>query len=126
MMDLKKPEISDKDLKEGVMSIGKGAQGFQNEFMEFLKKYQVIGLAVAFIIGTAATALVTSMVKDIIMPVIAVVIPGGDWRLAVLPIGPIKFMVGDFAGAMIDFIIIALAVFLLVKYIMKGDVSKKI
>jgi large conductance mechanosensitive channel len=126
MMDLKKPEGAEKELKEGVVSLGKGARGFQNEFMEFLKKYQVIGLAVAFVIGAAATALVTSMVKDIIMPVIDVVIPGGNWRLAVLQVGPIKFMIGDFTGAVIDFLIIALAVFMLVKYIMKGDVSKKI
>ena len=125
-MDLKKPEGAEKELKEGVVSLGKGARGFQNEFMEFLKKYQVIGLAVAFVIGAAATALVTSMVKDIIMPVIDVVIPGGNWRLAVLQVGPIKFMIGDFTGAVIDFLIIALAVFMLVKYIMKGDVSKKI
>lgn len=126
MMDLKKPEGAERELKEGVVSLGKGARGFQNEFMEFLKKYQVIGLAVAFVIGAAATALVTSMVKDIIMPVIDVVIPGGNWRLAVLQVGPIKFMIGDFTGAVIDFLIIALAVFMLVKYIMKGDVSKKI
>jgi len=125
-MDLKKPEGAERELKEGVVSLGKGARGFQNEFMEFLKKYQVIGLAVAFVIGAAATALVTSMVKDIIMPVIDVVIPGGNWRLAVLQVGPIKFMIGDFTGAVIDFLIIALAVFMLVKYIMKGDVSKKI
>jgi hypothetical protein len=77
-MDIKKID-AEKEFKEGAMSLGKGARGFQEEFLEFLKKYQVIGLAVAFIIGTAATALVTAMVKDIIMPVIAVIIPGGDW-----------------------------------------------
>jgi len=125
-MDLKKSEGAEKELKEGVMSIGKGARGFQEEFMDFLKKYQVIGLAVAIVIGAAATSLITALVRDIIMPVISVMIPGGDWRLATLQIGPIKIMIGDFVGAVIDFLIIALVVFLLVKYIMKGDVSKKI
>ena len=125
-MEIKKPEVSEKEITAGVMSLGKGAQGFSEEFMEFLKKYQVIGLAVAFVIGTAASTLVTALVKDAIMPVVGVIIPGGDWQNMVLQVGPIKFMPGDFASALINFIIIALVVFMLVKYIMKGDVSKKV
>lgn len=101
-------------------------KGFVDEFVEFLMKYQVIGLAVAFIIGAAATKMVTAMVNDIIMPIIAVLIPGGEWRTAVLDIGPIKILLGDFVGAVIDFIIVALVVFLIVKFVMKGDTSKKI
>ncbi len=100
--------------------------GLIQEFMEFLMKYQVIGLAVAFIIGAAATKMVTACVADIIMPVIAVLIPGGDWRTQVLELGPVKFLIGDFIGAIIDFIIIALVVFIVVKYMMKGDTSKKV
>ena len=100
--------------------------GFVNEFVEFLKKYQVIGLAVAFIIGAAATKLVTATVNDLIMPIIAVIVPGGDWRASVLDIGPVQFMIGDFVGNLIDFTIVALVIFLIVKFIMKGDTSKKI
>jgi len=115
-----------KGIGGGVSVIGKGAQGFNKDFMDFLQKYQVIGLAVAFVIGTAATKLVNSTVADVIMPIIAVIIPGGDWRSAVLNVGPIKFLAGDFVGALIDFFIIALVIFIIVKYIMKGDTSKKI
>ena len=101
-------------------------KGFVAEFMEFLLKYQVIGLAVAVIIGAAATKRVTATVNDIIMPIIGAIIPGGSWRTAVINAGPIAFLVGDFVGAVIDFVIIALVVFLVVKYMMKGDTSKKI
>ena len=101
-------------------------KGFIAEFMEFLLKYQVIGLAVAFIIGAAATKMVTATVTDIIMPIIGALIPSGSWRTAVINAGPIAFLVGDFIGAIIDFVIIALVVFLIVKYMMKGDTSKKI
>jgi large conductance mechanosensitive channel len=125
-MDIKKPEGAEKEVKAGVMNMSKGVQGFSEEFMDFLKKYQVIGLAVAFVIGSAASTLVTALVKDIIMPFVGVLIPGGDWQSTVLQIGPVKFMPGDFAGALINFIIIALVIFLLVKYIMKGDVSNKV
>jgi len=53
-------------------------KGFVAEFMGFLMKYQVIGLAVAFIIGAAATKMFTATVTDIIMPVIGAIIPGGS------------------------------------------------
>ncbi len=122
----KRLENAEKMLGEGVNVIESGAKGFNKEFMEFLHKYQVIGLAVAFVIGTAATKLVNSIVNDIIMPIVAVVVPGGSWRTALLEIGPLKFLVGDYVGALIDFLIIALFIFLAVKYLMKGDLSKKV
>jgi large conductance mechanosensitive channel len=122
----KKLDEAGKVLGGSVMALGKGAKGFNEEFMDFLQKYQVIGLAVAFVIGTAATKLVNSTVTDIIMPIVAVVTPSGSWQTAVLEIGPLKFMIGDYVGAIIDFVIIALVIFLAVKYVMKGDVSKKI
>ena len=122
----KKLGDAEKIIGGGVSTLGKGAEGFSKEFMDFLNKYSVIGLAVAVVIGTAATKLVNSTVADIIMPIIAVLVPGGNWREAVLQIGPLKFLVGDYVGAIIDFVIVAMVIFLLVKYIMKGDVSKKI
>lgn len=94
-------------------------KSFMQEFMDFLSKYGVIGLAVAFVMGAAVTKLVTALVTDLIMPIIGALIPGGDWRTATLDIGNIKFMIGDFVGALIDFIIIALVIFLIVKAIVK-------
>ena len=99
--------------------------GFLAEFSEFLKKYQVLGLAVAFIIGAASTKLVTAIVNDLIMPLVAVLVPGGDWRSSILQLGPVKILIGDFIGALIDFLIIALVVFLMVKVIMKEDATAK-
>jgi len=96
-----------------------------SEFLEFLKKYQVIGLAVAFIIGAASTKLVTATVNDLVMPIVGALVPGGDWRKSVLQLGPVNFLVGDFAGAVIDFLIIAFVVFTIVKWIMKEDTSQK-
>ncbi len=94
-------------------------KSFMQEFMDFLNKYGVIGLAVAFVMGAAVTKLVTALVTDLIMPIIGAVIPGGDWRLATLTVGNIKFLVGDFVGALIDFIIIAFVIFIIVKSITK-------
>jgi large conductance mechanosensitive channel len=96
-------------------------KSFIREFNDFLTKYGVIGLAVAFVMGLAITKLVTALVTDLIMPIIGALIPGGDWRAATLNIGPVKFMVGDFAGALLDFIIIALVIFMIVKSVIKEE-----
>lgn len=93
--------------------------GFFEEFMQFLNKYGVIGLAIAFIIGGAASRLVSSLVNDILMQVIFFFVPKGDWRGAVLVLGPINLMVGSFAGAILDFLIIAVVVFVLMKQLVK-------
>jgi len=95
--------------------------GFVGDFTVFLKKHQVIGLAVAFIMGGAASKLVSALVADIIMPIIAVLIPGGDWRKLEVMAGPVKLLLGDFAGALIDFVIIAIVIFMVVKFIVKED-----
>ena len=55
-------------------------KSFSEEFMDFLNKYGVIGLAIAFIIGGAAGRLVSALVNDLLMPIIAVIVPGGEWR----------------------------------------------
>lgn len=96
---------------------------FGQEFMDFLNKYGVIGLAVAFIIGGAAGRLVTALVNDLLMPIIAVVIPNGDWRTAVTLVGPVKFLFGDFLGTLVDFVVIALVVFLVMKQISKSSLK---
>lgn len=94
-------------------------QGFIAQFMAFLNKYGVIGLAVAVIIGGAAGALVSALVADILMPIITFFIPGGAWRTATLAIGPIVLGIGDFIGKLIDFLIIAMVVYFLMKQLSK-------
>ncbi len=94
---------------------------FIYEFLEFMKKYQVLGLAIAFIIGAASTKLVTATVNDIIMPLISLLLPAGDWRQTVLEIGQAKLLIGDFLGAVIDFLIIAIFIFLVVKFLIKEN-----
>jgi large conductance mechanosensitive channel len=100
--------------------------GMIQEFKEFLAEYKVMGLAVAFIIGTALTGLVKSLVDNIIMPVVAFMLPKGDWMTATADIGPIKIVWGAFLAALINFVIIAFVVFMIVKIVMKEEkVTKK-
>ncbi len=100
--------------------------GIISEFKEFLTEYKVVGLAVAFIIGVAVTSLVTSLVNNIIMPMVKVVLPAGDWQTSTVAVGPVYFAVGAFLAAVINFVIIALVVFAIAKMVLKEDkVTKK-
>ncbi len=100
--------------------------GIISEFKDFLKEYKVVGLAVAFIIGAAATSLVQALVNDIIMPIITFAIPGGEWQKATFSLGTIIIKWGDFLGVLINFIIIAFVVFMISKYFFKEEkVMKK-
>jgi large conductance mechanosensitive channel len=100
--------------------------GFMQEFMDFLYEYKVIGLAIAFIMGVAATALIQSLVNNIIMPFIGALIPGGDWQTATVALGPVIIGWGPFLASVINFIIIALVVFFIAKKVLKEEkVTKK-
>lgn len=80
------------------------------EFRAFLIKQNVLALAIAVVIGGALGNLVTSLVENFIMPIVAVVVPGGDWRTATFSAGPVEFGIGAFLGALLDFIIIGFVV----------------
>ncbi|MFA5412667.1 MAG: MscL family protein [Candidatus Micrarchaeia archaeon] len=100
--------------------------GFVHEFKDFLTEYKVIGLAIAFIMGAAITDLVKSLVNNVIMPVLTFFIPGGAWQAATFSLGAIVISWGAFLGALINFIIIAIVVFMIAKAVLKEEkVTKK-
>jgi large conductance mechanosensitive channel len=89
------------------------------EFRAFLLKHGVVALAVAVVIGGAVQKLVAALVADLIMPIIGALTPTGDWRTATVSVGAVKLGLGDFLGAVLDFIIIAFVVFMIVKALVK-------
>jgi large conductance mechanosensitive channel len=96
------------------------------EFIDFLKNYGVIGLAIAVIIGGKLNALVDSIVKELLMPFIGLLIPGGDWRTLAFTLGETRFGVGPILAAAVDFLIVALVVFVVAKKLLgEATVTKK-
>jgi large conductance mechanosensitive channel len=87
------------------------------EFRAFITRGNVIDLAVAVIIGAAFTAIVKSLVDDIIMPLIGIVLGGVDFTALVIQVGAATITYGNFIQAIINFVLIALVVFLLVRSI---------
>jgi large conductance mechanosensitive channel len=106
-------------------------KGLWAEFRDFISKYKVMGLAVAFIIGVYLGAVVLALVKDLIMPIIGLAIPGlgnlATFKIAFpsttfdaqgnppLGYGGQIFGIGDFLVSVITFIIVAFVIFLIVK-----------
>jgi len=107
-------------------------KGMWKEFMDFLSKYKVMGLAVAFIMGIYLGNLVQSLVTGLVMPLIGLAIPGlGNLATFKIPIpsteldsegNPLDpgyvgqlFGLGNFIAALITFIIVAFVIFILVK-----------
>ena len=85
------------------------------EFREFLQRGNVIDLAMAVIIGGAFGAIINSLVDDIFMPVIGILIGGIDFSGLSLQVGESVILFGNFIQAIINFVIIASAVFLVIR-----------
>lgn len=89
------------------------------EFKDFLLKQNVLALAIAVVIGTALNTLVKALVDDFIMPIIVAIGPGGEWQTATWNVGSVKFGVGDFIAALINFLIIGLVAWRISKIFIK-------
>lgn len=97
------------------------------DFKKFAFKGNVIDLAVGVVIGGAFQKIITALVSDLIMPFVALLTPAGDWRDAGFTLrgdaDPKKIVAlkyGDFAGSVLDFLIVAFVLFLVVSKIIQA------
>ncbi|HSY48631.1 MAG TPA: large conductance mechanosensitive channel protein MscL [Thermoanaerobaculia bacterium] len=96
------------------------------EFRSFLTKTNALALAVGVIIGAAVGKVVTELASGILMPLIGLLLPTGNWRQARIVLkeaagktAESAILYGQFIGAVVDFLVIALVVFLIVKALVK-------
>jgi large conductance mechanosensitive channel len=99
-------------------------------FREFLTRGNLLELAVAVIIGTAFTAVVTAIVKDLITPLIAAIWKQPNFSTLTFTVHGSKFLYGDFINALLTFVIIAAVVYFLIvlpmaKLIMRMERNKE-
>ena len=91
-------------------------KGMMNEFKDFIAKYKVMGMAVAFIIGLYLGAVVQSLVKDLVLPIIGLAVPGlGNLSTLSVTVLNQQFGIGNFLATVITFIIVAFVIFIIVK-----------
>ena len=89
------------------------------EFKEFISKGNVVDLAVGVIIGSAFGAIVTSLVDNILTPILGLIIGGVDFSNLSITVGDASIMYGAFIQSVIDFLIVAFCIFLFVKAVNK-------
>jgi len=100
---------------------------FFEDFKKFAFKGNVVDLAVGVIIGGAFGKIVTALVADLVMPLVSLVLPTGDWRMsgtvlrtATDPKDNVVLKYGDFVGAVLDFFVVALALYVVVSKLVKA------
>lgn len=109
-------------IRERVALTGK-AQA--SSLLDFIRQRGVMSLAVGIILGSAVTALVRSFVDDIINPLIGLILVEDDLSASVFKIGDAQISWGNFVSTAIDFLIIALVVYLIFKALGLEKVDKK-
>ena len=97
--------------------------GFIKEFKQFAVKGNVMDLAIGVIIGGAFGKIITSLVENVLMPIIGVLLQGMNFHDLSIKVGEAQIKYGLFIGAIIDFIIIAFVLFVLIKAI--NNIKKK-
>ena len=118
---MKKIKINNEKLKE----VSGKSKGLMDEFKTVIKRGNVIDLAVGVIIGSAFSSIVSSLVDDILMPLIGVVIGGYDFSELSIKIGQSTIKYGMFIQNIINFLIIAFCVFIFVKLLNKLEHHKE-
>jgi large conductance mechanosensitive channel len=97
-----------------------------NNFLDFVRKQGVVGLAVGFILGGAVSKLVSALVGDIINPILGIFLGKVESLAdASLAVGEARILWGDFLGVFIDFVVIALVVYFGVKWLKLDKLDKK-
>src|SRR5207237_6021691 len=92
---------------------------YAKEFRDFLLKQNALALAIGVIIGAAVGRVVSGIVDDLIMPLVGVVLPGGEWRNAQVHLsGQNALKYGDLLGRLVDFAVVALVVVVLTKLLL--------
>ncbi len=94
------------------------------EFKTFIARGNVLDLAVGVVVGGAFSKIVTSLVDDIIMPLVGLILGGLDFSSLSIKVGKAKIMYGSFIQNIVDFLIVAFCIFLMVKAVNK--LTKKI
>lgn len=96
------------------------------EFKEFAFKGNVIDLAVGVVIGAAFGSIVTSFVENIITPLVGILLGGIDFTGLSIRVGNAEVLYGNFIQALVDFLIVAFAIFLAIRFINKLKRKKEV
>lgn len=114
MENIKQKTATNK-LKDGIEESGKRAKGLFSEFKEFITRGSVVDLTIGVVLGAALSRVVTSLVGDILMPVVSLIFGGLETKDLSITIGGAKINYGNFLVNVTDFLIVAACIFFFIK-----------
>lgn len=95
-----------------------------SDFKKFALKGNVLDLAIAVVIGAAFGQIITSLVNDIITPLIGIILGGIDFTRIIWHVDDANLLVGNFIQSVVDFAIVAFSIFMVVRIMMKFQATK--
>lgn len=127
-----KKTIDTTELTKKVTSVGASAiKNNVSGFKQFIEEQNVLGLAVGLILGTSASALINSLINNVLMPPLGFLLGSADglkglvWHMGVTPSGDVATVFyGQFINDAINFIVLAFVIYLVIKFL-KLDIKKK-
>ena len=126
----RKNKVMEKDIRKATEKLAKSNKKFINEFKEFISRGNVVDLAVGVVIGGSFSKIVSSLVNDIIMPLVGIIIGGINFTSLSIKFKDATINYGNFIQTVIDFLIVAWCIFVTIKLInsfqrMKKEEDKK-
>lgn len=94
-------------------------------FLQFLKEYKIVSLAVAFVMGEASSSLVSSLVKDVFLPLAGPFLSVESWKDAAFHIGSVTIAYGTFLADVINFVILAFLIFIIARKFLEMEKSER-
>lgn len=115
----------EKDIRKATEKLAKSNKKFIKEFKEFISRGNVVDLAVGVIIGGSFSKIVSSLVNDIIMPLVGIIIGGINFTSLSIKFKDATINYGNFIQTVIDFLIVAWCIFVAIKLINSFQRKKK-
>ena len=121
----RKNKVMEKNIRKATEKLAKSNKKFIKEFKEFISRGNVVDLAVGVVIGGSFSKIVSSLVNDIIMPLVGIIIGGINFTSLSIKFKDATINYGNFIQTVIDFLIVAWCIFVVIKLINSFQRKKK-
>ncbi len=108
-------------MKKDINEIHRIRKQIRDEFLKFIKSQSILGVAIGIVIGQALASLINAIVGGLVMPVLELFYQDKRWEQVTLNIGHAQLKIGSVIGSMLNFFIVSVVVFFLIKFILKEE-----
>jgi len=91
----------------------------REDFLRFIKSQSILGVAIGILIGQVFAKFINSIIEGLVMPILELFFHGTQWQRITINIGKVRLNIGIVIASMLDFLIVSIVVFLLIKFIQK-------